>query len=271
MTLRFLLFTLFLALPVVPARAATLPLLPHVAVYDLTLDRAGQGSSVTELRGTLATEWTRSCEGYILTQRMVTRLVDEQGHEVLHDYHVSTWESMDGTRFRFQVRSQLNGNVVETFTGSATLDAPGAAGKAVYTQPDDHTIALPAGTVFPTEHAALVLQAAEQGVNTANVTVFDGSDADGLYDTFAVIGKARAADAENITAYAPLRDAAVWHVRLAYFPQIKSPDASEGVPEFEVGVDLFNNAVSGNMTLDYGEFSVNGTLRHFEALTQPDC
>src|SRR5690554_2791697 len=70
---------------------------PHRAVYDLKLKRTAE-STVVEAGGRLVMEWSADCEGHVLNQRILTRLIDAEGGEVLSDYQVTSWESRDGAR-----------------------------------------------------------------------------------------------------------------------------------------------------------------------------
>ena len=62
-----------------------------------------------------------------------------------------------------------------------------------------------------------------------------------------------------------------WPSDLAFFPIRQKPDHAPGTPEFEVGFRLFQNGIFTELTLDYGDFSLAGTLSRLEPLPKPDC
>ncbi len=242
---------------------------PHRAVYDLTLKRASN-ANVVEAGGRLVMEWSADCEGHVLNQRILTRMVDSEGQEVLNDYQVTSWESLDGASFRFNSRNEVNGELVEEVAGAARLERPGGPGVVSFTKPEAATLDLPAGVLFPTEHTLAVIRAARAGKRMIELPLFDGSGADALFSTFSVIGEAEQGSPEA-ARYALLGGVASWPIHLAYFPIPPKSEEPEGVPEFETGMRLFENGVTGDLVLDYGGFKLGGVLSHLDALPRPSC
>jgi len=74
--------------------ASTVTLVPHRAVYDLTLDRADEKSGISGLTGRMVYEFNGSaCDGYTTNFRFVTRIdMDEQPQRVT-DQQTTTFES----------------------------------------------------------------------------------------------------------------------------------------------------------------------------------
>jgi hypothetical protein len=253
----------------VTALAAGLSPQPHRAVYDLSLKRASS-ASLAEADGRLVMEWTADCEGHVLNQRIVTHLVDSEGAEVLNDYQVTSWESLDGASYRFNSRNEVNGELVDEVAGSAKLERPGGPGLVTFTKPEPSTLELPAGVLFPTEHTLAVIRAARAGKRMVELPLFDGSGSDALFLTFSVIGKPErtAPEAER---HAELAGVVSWPVHLAYFPIPPKAEQSMETPEFETGMRLFENGVTGDILLDYGGFKLNGVLSHLDALPRPSC
>jgi hypothetical protein len=251
------------------ALAAGLSPQPHRAVYDLSLKRA-TNANVVEAGGRLVMEWAADCEGHVLNQRILTRLVDSEGEEVLNDYQVTSWESLDGASFRFSSRNEINGELVEEVSGSAKLERPGGPGRVSFTKPEAASLDLPAGVLFPTEHTLAVIRAARAGKRMVELPLFDGSGTDALFSTFSVIGDPdrKAPEAER---HAALEGVVSWPVHLAYFPIPPKPEQPEGVPEFETGMRLFENGVTGDLMLDYGGFKLGGVLSRLDALPRPSC
>jgi hypothetical protein len=252
------------------AVAAGLAPQPHRAIYDLTLKRTSSSGSVAEAGGRLVMEWTADCDGHIVNQRILTRLVDSEGDEVLNDYQVASWESLDGARFRFNARNEINGEVIEEVSGVAELEAPGGPGSVRFSKPAGATLELPRGVTFPTEHTLAVIRAARAGDRLADIPLFDGSGPDALFHTFSVIGELER-DAPEARRHNALAGVASWPVHLAYFPAVPKPDRPEGVPEFETSMRLFENGVTGDIVLDYGSFKLGGALSRLEPLPRPSC
>ena len=60
---------------------------------------------------------------------------------------------------------------------------------------------------------------------------------------------------------------AYWPMRLAYF----DPESFESVPEYEIELNLQDNGVIRRYLVDYGDFSMTGSLESIEPLAEPDC
>jgi len=91
------------------AQAFAGKLVPHRAIYEMSLDDARTASGITGIDGRMVFEFTGSeCDGYSLNMRMVTQMTDSQGQTNLTDLRSSTWEQGDGQKFRFQSSQYLN-------------------------------------------------------------------------------------------------------------------------------------------------------------------
>ena len=64
-----------------------------------------------------------------------------------------------------------------------------------------------------------------------------------------------------------LASASSWPVQVSYF----SPNAKEGLPEYQVSYRLYDNGVSSNLVLDYGDIVINGTLTELTYLVPDPC
>ena len=256
--------------PAAPVAVATVPgvgLAPHRAVYTLGLHRGDQAGGVVALQGRLALEFADVCGAVTLNQRMRMRLGNAESGEIDSDFVLASWESLDGLKFRFSLRSQFDDQSAEEYIGSGELPAPGKAGQVRFSSPSGQVLALPAGTVFPTEQLALLIRAGLDGRNVLSMKVFDGSGDDGVYEAATFIGREMAREPGDRPLLAPLKGLRSWPVRIAYF---KLKDKGDR-PAYEVGFRLFENGVSDELVLDYGDFAVKGTLTVLELLPAPDC
>ena len=241
-------------------------LLSHRAVYDLSEGRLDSGSDVAAVSGRLVVEAIEECDGYILNQRIVTRTVGASGQETLSDYRLALWESRKGEYLRFNASSLVDGSLVHQDLGKANLPVGGGAGRAMFTSPEGLEFDLPANTVFPVAHNMLVLRSARAGRSSVSAEIFDGSS-DGRYDVFTAIGRRHVESDEARRGQKLLDDLPFWHVRMGYFPSGSRAEQ----PEFEIGYNLFDNGVAGDLVLDYGNFVIAGELRRLEPLPTPVC
>ncbi len=243
------------------AAGAAVTLAGHRAIYEIGIGRADHGGSVVAIRGRLAVEVLDACDGHTTTQRFWTELLNAEGETVVSDFTLSSWEAKDGSTFRFEMRNILNGEPSDEFAGSASVK-DGEGGTARMLKPAEATLDLPKGTVFPNQHVVQVIRQAIAGARFASIRIFDGSGEDGSFETGVTIGREMKAEAGDDPVLAPLKDLRSWPVRMAFFP-LKTK-AEE--PQYEIGFRLFENGVSGDIVLDYGEYSMKGTLRQLEML-----
>jgi hypothetical protein len=240
-------------------------LLSHRAVYELRLGATRNASGISEMTGRMVTEWAETCDGYTLNQRTVTVGRGGDGEPVENDYSVASWESKDGLVFRFDTRNMVNGEMQEEFSGKAELDGPGQGGHANFRKPSGESVELPPGTLFPTEHTKVLLARAAAGDSVVTRTLFDGSGTDGLFEATAFISPGFAVPADG--KFEPLRKLKGLPIRLAFF----HVNDKEAAPAYEVGGPLYTNGVSGDMTIDYREFTLIGELVRLEPLPRPGC
>lgn len=253
-----------LALMAAPAVAAApaVELLSHRAAYRLSLAQADSGSGLAHVRGGLVLEWRAACDGWLSQQRLGFVAEADDGPGFAYDVRFSSWESLDSTQLRFNVRSFDGPTMQEEFRGLAKLLAPGGSGTAHYQVPQGEDVALPAGTIFPTEHVADLIAAAQAGERILNRQVFDGSGEDALTRATAVIGTAKSSALPS-GGEPELR----WPVSIAYF----AIEGEDVLPQFEIAFDLSAGGVLSNVRLDYGDFTLKAELEKLETFTRPDC
>lgn len=236
--------------------AFAVDLVSHRAAYRLSLADGGAGA-VTQVRGGLVMEWKKSCEGWTSNQRLAFQAAQAEGPDFSYDVRFSSWESAANDQLRFSVRSFDNGEPLEEFRGRAVLPQAGA-GRAIFTMPSGEAVDLPTGTLFPTRHIKALIAAAERGENFLSVPVFDGSGLDALSNVSTVIVKEWPAEADKPES---------WTMSLAYHDLA---DRAEE-PEFQVSFRLRADGVTDDITLDYGQFVLHGTLDELEKLPTPAC
>ena len=251
-----------LALPFCSAAAAA-ALEPHVAAYRLSLaGAANMANPFSEVRGGLVIEWRLACDGWLSRQRLAFVGTLQEGGALSHDVRFSSWEALDGSRMRYTYSSYGDDELQEEFRGEAVLEPPDG-GVATFSTPSGREIALPAGTIFPTEHIQQVLSEAQAGARFVSHKVFDGAGLDSLTQITSVIGQPRLverlADQDG--------DGRGWPVSMAYYALENSTDT----PKFEAGFLLAEDGVLRDVVLDYGDFKLQGSLERLERLERPDC
>ncbi|OHV85232.1 cell envelope integrity EipB family protein [Ensifer sp. LCM 4579] len=248
------------------ANASTLA--PHRAVYDLELKDASERSGISGMYGRMVYEFNGSaCEGYTVSFRFVTQV--DTGEEVrLTDQQTTTFEDMRTGSFRFLTRSFTDEKLDKEVRGSAHEETSGV--KVELTVPDRREVAL-AASRFPTEHMLEVIERAKRGETFFEARIFDGSDSgDKTLITSTFVGKARKPEPNDVDAgrAGELAGENYWPVTISYFNDEATGDA---VPIYRMSFKLYENGVTRDLTMDYGDFVLAGKLADLEVFKAEEC
>ncbi len=263
---------LLAALAAVPvaAEGKVVQLVPHRAVYELSLLRSGGSGGLENARGRVAIEFGGdACEGYTTKFRQVTVLESSEAGPRTLDTRTVTYEAADGAALRFKTDSR-DGRADEAVDGEASVRDGNLSIRLK--QPKSETLQVRAQPVFPSAHMKRLIEAGQAGQSALAVQVFDGSD-DGrkVYDTYAVIG--RRIEPGNVGALEAaahqegLAKLARWPVTLSYF----TAGEGERTPVYVLSFDMYENGVSRALLLDYGDFALKGEMTKLDLLPEAAC
>lgn len=260
----------------VPASAETakssVQLMPHRAVYDLSLLRSGGSKGVESARGRIAMEFGGdACDGYTMKFRQVTVLDSNETGARTIDTQTATFEAGDGLSMRFKSTSTMQGLARDGVDGDAQLRPDGSL-NVRFKQPRNDTFAAAGQPVFPTEHLKRLIEAGRKGETTLAVKVYDGSD-DGkkVYDTLGLIGHridpGAGANLEEVERQGTLTSTPRWPITISYFEEGKA----DPTPAYTISFELYENGISRALKLDYGDFVLKGDLKSLEIHTPTPC
>jgi hypothetical protein len=262
--------------------ASPVDIASHRALYTMSLAGAKTDSGVTGAHGEMGYQWGETCDGWTVEQRYTLTINYAESQDVKIVSNFVTWESKDGTRYRFNQKETRNGTVDQEIRGQAQLDGPGKGGTISFEKPQTQTMKLPPGALFPSAHTILLIERAQAGDNFVSRQVFDGATVEGAVLVSAVIGPKieppAKADADKTSAGGksadpdpslndPVLQRPGWHIRLAFFPA----DQNAEKPDYELGMTLLDNGISRDMVIDYGDYKINAKLNKIEALGHPRC
>jgi hypothetical protein len=227
------------------ARAGTL--VPHRAVYDLSLDTASDRSSITGIAGRMVYEFAGSpCDGYTVTFRFVTRIDTEEASR-LTDQQTTTYEDGEGRNFSFVTRAFVDEELNSELKGSARAEPDRTVVSIEKPQKQELTLE---PTHFPTRHLNELLANARKGETFYESTLFDGSEeADKVMTTTIVIGKPGKASAGDLGE--------------------EGADGEE-LPTYRISFKLYENGMTRDLVMDYGDFSMTGTLVDLATFEAPE-
>ena len=252
----------------VPASTIATPavdLLPHRALYRMSLDSADRGSGIAGARGTMLYQFADRCDGWTVDSRVRLVIVYSGGEEVETRWSFVSWESKTGLRYRYRVRHDRDGETVERLTGRAVLDA-GGGGAARFDEPEGMAMELGDGTLFPTQHLKAILAAARAGRPLLSRTLFDGASLDNPFEVNAVMSPIPTTGRKAIPVADGLGAVPAWRVRLAFFPV----DSRSELPDFEVEIDYREDGIAEEVLQDYGDYTLKLMPETIEVL-ETDC
>ena len=268
---------LVLLTPIPAARAqdAHLKLVPHRAVYDLSLGATRGNSQVAAVRGRILYDFDgNACKGYSLEFRQVSELDSGEGKVSTSDLRSTTWEGADAKNFKFTSENFVDESLVDAVDGHAEHDPTKTA--VDLEKPQQKSLNLDAGVVFPTQHMVRVIEAARAGKTILDFPVFDGSDTgDKVYNTLTVIGRKLTADDrkhDDAAAAEPkLAEVPRWPITISYFEKSKTQKSTEQTPVYAISFELYENGISRALSLDYNDFVVAGKLSSLEVKQPKPC
>ena len=270
MRLRSAVLAVTSAMTMFAGSAQSVEIATHRAFYSLALEKAEQGGGISDVRGGMSFDWADSCDGWTVEQRYVMLFLRADGSEFEVTTNLVTWESKDGLDYRFNLKRETDGEETERVSGVARLDSKGGPGMAIFDEPSADRIALSAGTVFPTEHTLLLLEAAMEGRKFDRRLVFDGSRVETAAPvTSIILGQRPAKPGSKLSE--PLGPHEVRVVNLAFYTAEGTQAGGEELPDFEMSLDMQDNGIVTDLTLVFDGFSVKGTLEKIEEIPAPNC
>jgi len=255
-----------IAIVTLSSAAQAANLVSYRAVYDVRLVDAKRGSSVTAASGQIAYGVKETCDGWLVNQTGTMYLQTSSGDVVPQALKFSSWESSDGTQYRFTVMG--DGGDSDIILGGAKMPKGQRGGEAQFSRPEPTTFKLPANTLFPMQHTDHILNQAALGKMQFENSVFEGTDVEGakLLVTFVSPLSARSRDLSARFKSKALNRPG-WNFRLAYF----DPTSRTGEPLYEIEADYLDNAIPVRWMLDYGAFTVEMGMSKIEILPKPHC
>lgn len=245
-----------------PAQETVVELLPHRAMYSITLDKNYQDEDVIEAKGQMMIQLAKVGDGWAIEQKSTLHIYYRDGSAEQVITNLATYESLDGLKYSFNART-ARGEEEESISGEAILASKGGAGIVTYQQPDESTVQLPVGTIFPTQHLIYMLTSAMKGKMVVSNIVFDGSsETHEPVQVDTVFGAAQ--DPKLALSNKDLlHTKKVWPMRMAIY----AVDSTGPEADYEIMQNVLDRGIIRDMTLDYGTFKVKAVLNQVEVFS----
>jgi hypothetical protein len=258
------------------ATAEDVPFAPHRAVYELSMSDATAGSGVSGVTGRMVYELNGSvCEGYTQNMRFVTIMTNQDGTETVSDLRNSSWEEAGGKKLRFSSAQYQNDELADSSQGDAARSKGATPVVGVdLVKPAKKRVALPTDIYFPMQHASTLVHVAKSGVKMFTANLYDGSEkGEKYYFTNTVIGKKFAPGAKALLASFKGADRLAgvdsWPMTISYFEANRNK--VDQTPAYELSFRYFENGVTSDLKIDYGEFAIKGELKELTFLDAGKC
>lgn len=259
----FIYFVIIVGLLIHDGGAAPLILQPHRAYYSISMGgRPSPQSDVQDIRGTMMIEFNKVPGGWTVQQLSeIWRYLQNAPVEHVRWGYV-TWEAENGAVFKFNTFRKINDELVEDIRGTAKRH--GKLTQVLFQRPEQKTLQLPEGTLFPLQHTHKILAAALAGEHSLPSIVFDGSNLQGVSEINTFIG-AKKVIAENATTQETHQFAnqPFWPVRSAvYGLQERAYE-----PNYVTTQDLLpNGIITQYIVVDQEGVTIRGVLERIELL-----
>ena len=239
-------------------------LVPHKALYDLSLVATRSGSQIVNISGKMFYEWQPTCDAWITDHRfsLFYEYADSPGMRVTSDF--STHETFAGESFNFSARRKRDNKLYQELRGHALIGSKG--GKANFTMPQDLKFDLKGEALFPMRHTVEMIKTAQANKKFFKAVVFDGSDDEGPVEINTFIGKpvnAMKLIQASHDLDMSLLNTPAWKVRMAVFPTLNEEEAFS---DYEMSMVFHENGIISDMLVEYDDFSVTQKLVALEKL-----
>lgn len=248
----------------ISSSAVMAEVVPHQAVYKLTLSSKSPVGRFTGLSGAAVSQIERKCEGWVVNEQIVMSMETVAGGVINREMTFKAKESLDGKTFSFDSRSVTNGHS-EEFKGSARSREDGSS-EAEFVVPKPFEMPLPDGIYFYVGLTNWLVDLAKSGNRAGEAITFDGSDDDGPQKVTAFILPAKSDD-EVINGDSNLLDAKAWRARLAFFEL----DTQATNPEFEISLRFLENGIVTRFEMIFDDLIVDQILEDVLPASDASC
>lgn len=246
-------------------------LVPHRAVYEMTLSTTGDGNADASGKGRMVYEFRGAeCLGYSVSMRWVAEWADGEGGVSVEDLRYASFEDGEGDSFTFTSTRYRDRDLIEEMQASAKLGKGDMPGTVERTKPESASAELPPGTIFPTTHMRAVIGRALAGKTAATDQIYDVSESGtSVYNTFTIVSPlSEKEQARSIESAPRLKGLPAWSATVSYF---LGDQEGEAIPEYEQTFSLFANGIATRMRLGTANVMIDAELSQLEFLKPSSC
>jgi len=226
------------------------------ALYEMSLSSSRPSANIAGYDGLMSFSWSDTCDGWASSVRTVAQVSTKDGGDFISVFSSTSWEAADQTRFRFNSTTKIDGEITRQVAADATRPGLFSEGTVAFEEPEKRTVPLPAGVLFPGRHTLVAIDSAKRHERLLTAPIFDGSTEHIPYETITVIGAARQGPPAGDEALQSLAGLTRWPMQIGYHV----PESEEGLPDYEMKMDVYENGVPADLIMDYGDHALSGKL-----------
>ena len=247
-----------------------LGLQPHIGHYKMTMGYSQKDTGILNIEGKSIYKLEKNCSGWDSTEELAIIFEFNEGNKSTLLSTWTTFETFSGNAYNFELAEKINDVNSENYYGFANLSMNDSEAKYFSTNSDgsiiENTIEIKHGIEFPIKHLANIIQNAKKKNKVYQSKVFLGSEIEQNYKIVtAIIGEEKQSNLK-FEGSQELNNL-YWPINLGYF----DPLNKTGEPEFEIFAKLHENGVITNLSVDYGDFSINSEIIKFELVSNSNC
>lgn len=250
--LRFL-SVLLAAAALLSQRAAAVELVPHEALYRLTLLETDYKGAIIQSRGALGIRLKRQCNNWQSQSELLFTIELDNGKKIRVHNMLKLRENVGAQRVEFTGWTDSDSTGKIDTRGSATIPASGDPGEVMYDKPNKDQRKLAIGMGLPTESFVKILDQLLVGETPAPVHYFDPYS---KYTEMKLLGGAPTVLRRRPQGDAELIEGKSWRLRVT--PVFESEVVNElGAHTI---VQIHSNGVASYMIIDLGNMKLAASL-----------
>jgi hypothetical protein len=263
-----------IGLMVASSQSLAASLAAHRAYYTLEVKRLDNESGLSSVSGRLAYEIKGSdCEGYAVSYRIANRFSRSDGTEPQEsDFRLTSFETGDGLTLDVQETQFVNAEAKGKTRIKAKRNSLGGEASAELTGEENKSFKVNGDAMFPTVFQKRLLDLAMAGTTRDDSVVYEGNDGEKTQRVISFIGEKKTGKQLDDSIGQAEKDAfaklSYWPVTMSYYAVDASGDVQ---PDYQTSFNMFENGVSTDMVLDYGNYALSGKLNKLEVLKQDAC
>ena len=243
---------------------------PHIGHYKMTMGYANNETGIINIEGKSIYKLERNCNGWDSNEEIAIIFEFNEGNKSTLLSSWSTFESFSGNAYNFELEEIINDVESEKYFGYANLFNNYGEAKYFSSSKEEgvreNVVEFPKNIEFPMNHLFSIIENAKKKNKVLQSKVFLGSEIEQNYKIVTTIIGEEKQTKIDLEGFKQLNNL-YWPINLGYF----DPLNRTGEPEFEIFAKLHENGVITNLSVDYGDFSINSEIIKFELVSNSNC